>query len=286
MTPRSRMRALCTLAICATSSIVSASLTLAPRSSASALSRAGGGAHAAADVPGAKSPAPVLQTRSATNAPVLETGEQPRPDSSRRGRGGPPQVTQANSSGNAVPVGSTARIFVVVVDDLGFTPSEFRNAEQLLALLRDEIVAEADLVGIVSTGPASVATDLHSPADPQRLDDSIQRIVGRRLPVVEPAPGSTATSADARYHSRIAVLTATDVARRLAKLEGGAAKLVVFVRSAETAATSLDAALADPGGELARDVAELASVARLGNVTMRVVDAGDPASANVLRPLK
>jgi hypothetical protein len=173
-----------------------------------------------------------------------------------------------------------------VVDDLGFTPSEFRNAEQLLALLRDEIVTEADLVGIVSTGPASVATDLHSPADPQRLDDSIQRIVnGRRLPVVEPAPGSTSHSADSLYHARIAVLTATDVARRLARVEG-AAKRVVFVRSAETAATSLQAAVADPGGELARDVAELASVARLGNVTMRVVDAGDPASANVLRPLK
>jgi hypothetical protein len=283
MTPRSRTRALCTLAFCAMSAIICAAVTLAPRPSAGAPSRASGADHAAAD----KSPAPVLQTRSARDAPVLEIGERPRPDSSGRGRGRPPQVTQANSSGNAVPVGSAARIFVLVVDDLGFTPSEFRNAEQLLALLRDEIVAEADLVGIVSTGPASVATDLHSPADPQRLNDSIQRIVnGRRLPVVEPAPASTATSADSRYHARIAVLTATDVARRLAQLEGGAAKLVVFVRSAETAATSLEAALADPGGELARDVAELASVARLGNVTMRVVDAGDLASANVRRPLK
>jgi hypothetical protein len=283
MTPRSRTRALCTLAFCAMSAIICAAVTLAPRPSAGAPSRASGADHAAAD----KSPAPVLQTRSARDAPVLEIGERPRPDSSGRGRGRPPQVTQANSSGNAVPVGSAARIFVLVVDDLGFTPSEFRNAEQLLALLRDEIVAEADLVGIVSTGPASVATDLHSPADPQRLNDSIQRIVnGRRLPVVEPAPASTATSADSRYHARIAVLTATDVARRLAQLEGGAAKLVVFVRSAETAATSLEAALADPGGELARDVAELASVARLGNVTMRVIDAGDLASANVRRPLK
>jgi hypothetical protein len=43
---------------------------------------------------------------------------------------------------------------------------------------------------------------------------------------------------------------------------------------------ALGGARADPGGELARDVTELASVARLGNVTMRVVDAGDLASAN------
>ena len=60
-----------------------------------------------------------------------------------------------------------------MVDDLRFKPAETRNAERLLALLRDEIVTEADLVGIVSTGPSGVATDLHSPADPrraQRLD--------------------------------------------------------------------------------------------------------------------
>jgi hypothetical protein len=183
-------------------------------------------------------------------------------------------------------VGSTARIFAVMVDDLRFKPSETRNAEQLLALLRDEIVTEADLVGIVSTGPSSVATDLHSPADPRRLNDSIRKITnGRLLPVVEPAPRNTAYSADSRRYAHVAFLTATDVVRNLAKVEGGS-KHFVFVSSAETAATALEAAVADPGGDLARDVAELASVARLGNVTMRVVDAGDLASAKVLRPLK
>ncbi|MEO7271572.1 MAG: hypothetical protein ABIX28_04940 [Vicinamibacterales bacterium] len=107
----------------------------------------------------------------------------------------------------------------------------------------------------------------------------------RELPLVEPAPGNTADRADSRYYAHIAFLTAPDVVRNLAKLEKGS-RLFLFVSSAETAATALDAAVADPGGELARDVAELASVARLGNVTMRVVDAGDRASENVLRPLK
>jgi hypothetical protein len=286
MTPRSRTRALCTLAFCATSSIMCAAVTLAPRPSATALSRASGSAHAAPDVPDAKPPAPVLQTRSATNAPVLGIRARPRPDSSGRVRSGPSQVTQPNSAGDWRLPGSAARIFVVMVDDLRFTPSETRNAEQLLALLRDEIVTESDLVGIVSTGPSGVAVDLYSPADPQPLNDSIRKIANGRLrPVVEPAPGSTAHSADSRYYAHITFLTATDVVRSLAKLDRGS-KLFVFVSSAETAATALEAAVADPGGELARDVAELASVARLGNVTMRVVDAGDLASANVLRSLK
>jgi hypothetical protein len=179
---------------------------------------------------------------------------------------------------------TSARLFVVVVDDLSFKPSETRNAERLLALLREEILKEADLVGIASTGPSGVATDLHSPADPRRLDDSIRKITNGRPPV-EPAPGSTAQSADSRRHAHVAFLTATDVVRNLARLEGGS-KHFVFVSSAETAATALEAAVADPGGELARDVAELAAQARRGNVTMRVVDAGDLASANVLRRVK
>ena len=178
---------------------------------------------------------------------------------------------------------TSARIFVVMVDDARFNPAETRNAEQLLALLRDQILTEADLVGIVSTGPSGVATDLHSPADPRRLNDSIRKITNGRP--VEPGPGSTAHSADSRRYAHVAFLTATDIVRNLAKVEGGS-KHFVFVSSAETAATALEAAVADQGGELARDVAELASVARLGNVTMRVVDAGDLASANVLRPLK
>jgi hypothetical protein len=71
---------------------------------------------------------------------------------------------------------TSARIVVVMVDDARFKPSETRNAEPLLALLRDQILTEADLVGIVSTGPSGVATDLHSPADPQRLNDSIRKL--------------------------------------------------------------------------------------------------------------
>jgi len=181
---------------------------------------------------------------------------------------------------------TSARIFVVMVDDLRFTPSETQNAGRLLALLRDEILTDADLVGIVSTGPSSIATDLHSPADPQRLNDSIQKITnGRQLPVVEPARGTAAQRGDSRYDAHVALLTATEVVRNLARLDGRS-KHFVFVSSAGTPATALDAAVADPGGELAREVTELASVARLGNVTMRVLDAGDLASANVLRPLK
>jgi hypothetical protein len=213
---------------------------------------------------------------------VLGIPVRPRPDSSRRVRGGPSQVIQPHSSGDGLLVGSTARIFVVLVDDLRFTPSETRNAEQLLVLLRDEIVTEADLIAIVSTGPLSLVMDL-SPADPRRLNDAIRRISTGRA--VERVPGSTAHSADSRRFAHATFSTATEVVRNVAKVEGRS-RHFVFMSSAETAATALEAAVADQAGELARDVAELASAAKLGNVTIQVVNTGDLASANVLRLLK
>ena len=54
---------------------------------------------------------------------------------------------------------TSPRIVVFMVDDLRFQPSETRNAEQLLALLRDEIVTGADLVGIVLHGALSDCRD-------------------------------------------------------------------------------------------------------------------------------
>ena len=45
------------------------------------------------------------------------------------------------------------RVICVVVDDLGFGASDQENGAKLLAILRDEVVKESDLVGFVSTGP-------------------------------------------------------------------------------------------------------------------------------------
>jgi beta-lactamase regulating signal transducer with metallopeptidase domain len=107
MTPRSRTRALCTLAFCATSSIICTAVTLAPRPSAIARSHVTGGAHAAPGVSLATPPTHAVQTRSATNAPVLDIATRPRPGSSTSVRGGPSQVTQPNFSGDWLLVGST-----------------------------------------------------------------------------------------------------------------------------------------------------------------------------------
>ena len=161
------------------------------------------------------------------------------------------------------------------------------NPERRAAVppLRDQIVADADLVGGCVHG-ASVSRRTRTLPPTRRLNDSIRKITnGRLLPVEEPALGSTAHGADSRRYAHLAFLTATDIVRNLAKV-GGGSKHFVFVSSAEQQPRRSKRRLRNPGGELARDVAELASVARLGNVTIRVVDARDLAVRYVLRPLK
>ena len=51
------------------------------------------------------------------------------------------------------------RVICVVVDDLGFGASDQENGAKLLAILRDEVVRESDLVGFAATGsPVAAAT--------------------------------------------------------------------------------------------------------------------------------
>src|SRR6185436_10245606 len=66
------------------------------------------------------------------------------------------------------------RVICVVVDDLGFAASDQENGAKLLAILRDEVVKESDLVGFAATGSA-VTADLQ-PASSRSLQDAMERL--------------------------------------------------------------------------------------------------------------
>jgi hypothetical protein len=44
----------------------------------------------------------------------------------------------------------TGRIFCILVDDIRFLPSDVESAGRLLAVLRDEVLTDGDMVGVVS----------------------------------------------------------------------------------------------------------------------------------------
>ena len=67
------------------------------------------------------------------------------------------------------------RVICVLVDDLGFGASDRENSAKLLAVLRDEVVKESDLVGFVSTGPSAVTADLQ-PASIRSLQHAMERL--------------------------------------------------------------------------------------------------------------
>ena len=78
------------------------------------------------------------------------------------------------------------------VDDLGFGASDQENGAKLLAILRDEVIKESDLVGFVSTGPSAVTADLQS-ASTRTLQHAMERLGRRRfyrsVPATRPIVG-------------------------------------------------------------------------------------------------
>src|SRR3990170_1148495 len=96
----------------------------------------------------------------------------------------------------------TGRIFCILVDDIRFLRSDVESAERLLAVLRDEVLADGDMVGVVSTGPSSVAADLRYARDRTNLNDAIRRVVNGPSLLLGPVSERT-DAAQLRYQAHV-----------------------------------------------------------------------------------
>jgi hypothetical protein len=175
-----------------------------------------------------------------------------------------------------------SRVICVLVDDLGFGASDWENSAKLLAVLRDEVVRESDLVGFASTGPASVAEDLQ-PAGTGNLEHAMERFAAAasRGQSGRPVPSLDAT--------RIALDTASDMVSNLARVQNRD-KQFLLVTSRTSADSSFAAAFAQAGhtapSDLANEVTAVVAAAKAGNVTLRVVSTADPQGAALLRSMR
>ena len=174
------------------------------------------------------------------------------------------------------------RVICVLVDDLGFAASDQENGAKLLAILRDEVVKESDLVAFVSTGPSTVTADLQ-PASNRSLQDAMERLgaAASREQAVRPDQSWGAT--------RAALVTASDVVGNLARLQNRDKQLLLLT-SRSSVNGSFAASFARNGeaapADVTDDVAAVVAVAKAGNVTLRVVSTADPQSAELLRALR
>ena len=127
------------------------------------------------------------------------------------------------------PVNDTSgRIFLFFVDDLHM---DFRNTgriRELFKKIKNTLVHDGDMFGIVSSGPSSIAIDMTY--DRSRLDEAIKKIAGNGLKptdIINGPSGSDGPS-EVRYRAHVAFSTATDFLNELEKVHNRR-KAVVWV---------------------------------------------------------
>lgn len=173
------------------------------------------------------------------------------------------------------------RVICVLVDDLSFEASDQENGAKLLAILRDEVVKESDLVGFASTGPSAVTADLQ-PASSRSLQHAMERLgAASREQAVRPDQSWGG--------ARVALGTASDIVGNLARLQNRD-KQFLLLTSRSSVNGSFAAGFARNGEaappDVTDNVAAVVAVAKAGNVTLSVVSTADPQSVALLRALR
>ena len=127
-------------------------------------------------------------------------------------------------------------LWLILVDDLHI---DFGSSGQLRTLLRTicgELIQDADLAGMVSTGPSSIAVDLTS--DPKRIGAGVGRATGSSLRATDiraspadprgPSEGSYRT--EVWYRAAVSISTAYDTLDQVAR-QPARHKAVIYVSS-------------------------------------------------------
>jgi len=76
------------------------------------------------------------------------------------------------------PVATTGRIFIIFIDDLHLQPLDSPKVKQVLKQIRDTLLHEDDLVGIVSSGYSSISFDLNPDTNHLRMNQAIDKVMG------------------------------------------------------------------------------------------------------------
>jgi len=110
---------------------------------------------------------------------------------------------------------AAGRIFIFFLDDLHL---DFRNTgriRELMKKIRQQLVHEGDLFGIVSTGPSSIAIDMTY--DLKRLDEAMNKISGAGLRPSDILEGGTTSEgpSEVRYRAHVAFSTAFELMGQL-----------------------------------------------------------------------
>lgn len=75
----------------------------------------------------------------------------------------------------------SGRIFIIFIDDLHLQALDTPRVRHVLGMIRDELIHEGDLVGLVSSGYSSIAVDLNYDYGHVRFNESISKVMGSAM---------------------------------------------------------------------------------------------------------
>ncbi|HET9370468.1 MAG TPA: VWA domain-containing protein [Vicinamibacterales bacterium] len=104
------------------------------------------------------------------------------------------------------PADTSGRIFIIFIDDLHLQAMDTPRVRNVLGQIRDELIHEGDLVGIVSSGYSSIAIDLNYDYNHVRFNEAIGKVMGGGQTAAEIAssPETAQGPQGIRYQAHVA----------------------------------------------------------------------------------
>jgi len=114
----------------------------------------------------------------------------------------------------------SGRIFIIFIDDMHLQPSDSIRARKVLEQIRDEVIHDNDLIGLVSTGFSSISTDLTYDFNRRRFNEAINKLMGSADTPQEilAMPESSEGISKLRYNANVAFRTAYDILGQAAQI--------------------------------------------------------------------
>jgi VWFA-related protein len=118
------------------------------------------------------------------------------------------------------PPDASGRIFIIFIDDLHLQANLTPKTRDLLKQIRDTLVKDNDLVGFVSSGYSSIATDIQYDYEHRRFNEAIKKTMGggQTTDEIIKAPEGQDGPSGIRYLAHVAFGTANDILQKATKI--------------------------------------------------------------------
>jgi VWFA-related protein len=118
------------------------------------------------------------------------------------------------------PPDASGRIFIIFIDDLHLLPNQTPKTRAILEQIRDTLVKDNDLVGFVSSGYSSIATDIQYDYQHKRFNEAIKKTMGggQTADEIIKAPAGQDGPSGIRYLANVAFSTAHEIVQNAEKI--------------------------------------------------------------------